>query len=323
MIVKERETPLVIKKLQSLVRRLPSNHAKFAEIIDDLSKRTAGYNGELSIDYPLSFLPAEDYFIFHDLRLYHDPHFFQIDTLLISRKFIYVIDVKNIAGALYFDRDLQQLVRVKDGVQEVLPDPITQMKRHESLLQGWLTRNRLVDIPVVSAVVLSNPLSHFRSTLEHPHLSQVVIHRDAIPDKINQLSEKFLGNQISSEELNRLIELLKEQCIPLDPAVLEKYQISVSALKLGVLCPHCSHSPLPRLYGTWLCPRCKVKCKDAHVTAFIDYAMLFGQTITNQEAREFLMVDSAPVVKRLLLNMKFPFAGSNKGRVYHLSHLRK
>ncbi|MGV3464645.1 MAG: nuclease-related domain-containing protein [Heyndrickxia sp.] len=38
------------------------------------------YNGEQSVDYFLSLLNEKKYFIFHDLRLQVNNHFFQIDT---------------------------------------------------------------------------------------------------------------------------------------------------------------------------------------------------------------------------------------------------
>jgi hypothetical protein len=76
-----------------------------AKIKGDLAKSFAGYRGENSIDYPLSSLPDKKYFIFHDLRLPYKNQFFQIDTLLASTKHFVILEVKNIAGTVYFDSD--------------------------------------------------------------------------------------------------------------------------------------------------------------------------------------------------------------------------
>lgn len=134
MIVKKRQLPLMILKLQSLLRRLPKNHPKIPYIEENLAKKMAGYRGEHSIDYPLSFLTFQNYFILHDLRLPHNDYFFQIDTLLISPKFILMLEVKNIAGKLFFDQEFHQLVRTLNDKEEVFPDPILQVKRHETQL---------------------------------------------------------------------------------------------------------------------------------------------------------------------------------------------
>ena len=108
LIVKKRKVPLAIRKLRALAYRLPPNHPKVPLIMNDLKKREAGYKGECSIDFPLSFLEPKSYFIFHDLRLQDQSRFFQLDTLLISKKFALIIEVKNMAGSLYFDPHFNQ-----------------------------------------------------------------------------------------------------------------------------------------------------------------------------------------------------------------------
>ncbi|MED1098241.1 MULTISPECIES: nuclease-related domain-containing protein [Bacillus] len=86
-----------------MLRNLPSNHPKIPLITEELKKRTAGYRGETALDFPLSFIAEKDYFIFHDLRLQDSSRYFQMDTLVLSQKFALILEVKNIAGSLYFD----------------------------------------------------------------------------------------------------------------------------------------------------------------------------------------------------------------------------
>ncbi|MDQ7861687.1 nuclease-related domain-containing protein [Peribacillus frigoritolerans] len=57
----------------------------------------------------------KSYYIFHDLRLQDQSRFFQLDTLLISKKYALIIEVKNIAGAIYFDPHFNQLIRTIEG----------------------------------------------------------------------------------------------------------------------------------------------------------------------------------------------------------------
>ncbi|WP_227937240.1 nuclease-related domain-containing protein [Alkalihalobacillus deserti] len=324
MIIKKHEKTLAIEKLQALLRRLPTNHPRLSDVEDDLARRLAGVSGENSIDYPLSFLPSENHLIFHGLRLSHAPHFFQMDTVIVTRKFLLVIEVKNISGMLYFDQDLHQLIRTrKDGVREILPDPILQVKRQQFLFEGWLVRNHFHDIPVRPFVLISNPLTSISSNLEPSLLSQIVIHRDALPDKVTRLSEEFFEKELSPPDLKRMIMLLQKQHTPLDPAILTKHKLSSGELKAGVICPACSYSPLPRVYGSWHCPRCSVKYKDAHVAALRDYALLIGTSITNREARNFLKVESDDLVKRILNSIGRKYEGATKGRVYDLSHFRR
>lgn len=324
MIIKKREPTLAIEKLQALCRRLPMNHPVFPEVENDLDNRLAGMTGEHSIDYPLSLLPPEDYFIFHGLRLFHDPHFFQIDTLIVTRKFLLVTEVKNVAGSLYFDQNAHQLIQTKsDGSQKIFSDPILQVRRQKSLLEGWLVRNGYHHIPVYPLIVLSNPHTSITSTLEPPALFQMVIHRDVLPTKIAQLNENFTEEKLTNKAIKDLTHELLKGHTPLDSAILEKYRIPTTELKKGVPCPHCTFSPLPRIRATWYCPKCSIKHKDAHVQALKDYALLFDTKITNKQARDYLQVTSDTVVKRLLKNMNLPHTGVTKGREYDLMQLKR
>ncbi|MFE8701377.1 hypothetical protein ACFYKX_12300 [Cytobacillus sp. FJAT-54145] len=67
MIVKERKVPIKVEVNKALLRRLASTHPKRKKIETDLGKNLAGYNGEQSLDYHLSFLPNDEFFILHDL----------------------------------------------------------------------------------------------------------------------------------------------------------------------------------------------------------------------------------------------------------------
>ncbi|WP_205173528.1 nuclease-related domain-containing protein [Bacillus pakistanensis] len=46
----------------------------------------------------------------HDLRLFDGQHHFQIDTLIITSKVIFIIEVKNISGTVIFDSAYNQLI---------------------------------------------------------------------------------------------------------------------------------------------------------------------------------------------------------------------
>ncbi|WP_369901923.1 nuclease-related domain-containing protein [Bacillus manliponensis] len=88
MIVKERKIPIHLMQLEALWRRLPENYLKREEIAEDIKRQKAGYKGERSVDYQLTFLKPEKYRVFHDVRLFDGTHYFQLDTLVLSSKFL-------------------------------------------------------------------------------------------------------------------------------------------------------------------------------------------------------------------------------------------
>ncbi|RJR12417.1 NERD domain-containing protein [Candidatus Parcubacteria bacterium] len=72
MIKKVREKSIRLQKMEAGGRRVDKNHPVYAQIERELGRQTAGYKGECALDYYLTFLPDDKYFIFHGLRL-EDP----------------------------------------------------------------------------------------------------------------------------------------------------------------------------------------------------------------------------------------------------------
>ncbi|WP_173917877.1 nuclease-related domain-containing protein [Halobacillus sp. Marseille-Q1614] len=138
MIVKPRTYPLKLRKIQSLLRRLPKSHSKYPFIQSTYSRNLAGYEGEKSIDYYLDLLPEEDYLILKDLRIKGEKHYFQMDTILLTCKYILILEVKNFAGSLNLNRNTHQMIRTYNGVEEAFPDPILQVESHVQQLDRWI-----------------------------------------------------------------------------------------------------------------------------------------------------------------------------------------
>lgn len=319
MILKERNMPLLILQLEALLRRLPPLHPKIPLIKEELGKRMAGYKGEVSLDFPLDFLHNKNYFIFHDLRLPDQTRFFQIDTLVLSNKFVVILEVKNMSGILYFDTVYNQLIRIKNGVERVFPCPILQVNRQASQLKSWLSATGLPGgIPIYSMVVISNPQTGIKVIPPHINLSQKVIHRDTLPNKIQQIEKSIAEKQISEKLLKKFIRLLKKHNTERDASILTRFQIGEAEVLKGIFCPSCNHLPLVRIKRTWHCPSCKKNSRDAHIKAIHDYSLLFGLTITNKDLREFLQLESPDIASRLLKSMSLPQTGANKSRKYFL-----
>lgn len=101
MIVKNRTPPIKLRQTEALLGRLkPHNHHKRPIIEQDFKKRKAGYHGEKTVDYHLSFLTDKKYMILNNLRLPLAPDYFQIDSLLVTPCYSLPIEIKNMAGTL-------------------------------------------------------------------------------------------------------------------------------------------------------------------------------------------------------------------------------
>ncbi|MDZ5474043.1 nuclease-related domain-containing protein [Bacillus sp. 31A1R] len=318
MIVKPREMPIYLQKLEALYKRVPKTLPEYPHIKDKYNRAMAGYKGECSIDYPLSFLPKKTYYILHDLRLPVKNRYFQTDTMLISQKFIVIIEIKNMAGKIVFDTDFHQLVRYKDDTEKAFSDPIIQTSNQQKRLKVWLELNKVPISPIVALVVISNPNTTIDST-DRKHLPQKVIHRDYLPTKIEELEKSFQKTIFTEKEIKSIIRQLKKQHTPKNPAILEEFKLTKDQLIKGIQCEKCSFIPLQRANNKWICPQCTSTTKDGHLAALKDYQLLINSSITNSELRDFLQNDSANLARRILSSMNLPYTGTNKGRVYTLN----
>ncbi len=324
MIEKERVMPRMILMLQALLRRLPLNHPKKQLISDELGKRMAGYKGETALDYTLSFLDPRNHFILHDLRIPLKDSFFQIDTLLITRTFILIIEVKYLAGVVYFDPVFNQLIQTKDGSEFALPDPTLQIKRQESQLVKWLNKLGFPSIPIYSYVVMSNDRTIIKTSPDNKSLNKVVIHRHSLLDKINRLENACGGiENVSNKNIKKLIRTFKRQHQEANPSILERFNIMEKDLLKGVICEACNHLPLVRKHGTWVCLKCENKNRNGHIQAIKDYELLISPTITNTKLRKFLAIESPYVAKGLLQSLNLPTTGTKKGTTYTLTFIER
>ena len=321
MILKERTVPLIIKKLEALLRRLPAEHAQRARIEEDLSKYKAGYQGEKSLDYHLSFFQKQ-IIILHDIRLSDDEkHFFQIDTMIISPKFIIILEVKNIIGTLYFDQNFNQLIRIIDGKEESFSNPIIQVERQKRQLEKWLKRHSFDKYNIIPYVVLSNPKAIIKASSNQREIAKRVIHSDLLYKNIENLESKFYPDVYTTKEIRKLAKLLIKQNQLFDQNILEYYKIKIDVLLTGVYCTNCQAYSMIRDKGNWHCIKCFKNSKDAHFLALMDYFLLIGNTIKNHQIRNFLHISSIYNASRLLSKLNLPSTGSKKDKVYYLDEL--
>ncbi|WP_170841010.1 nuclease-related domain-containing protein [Salibacterium halotolerans] len=317
LIKKERHVPWKIRKWEALLRRLPSAHPERTKLEEQLAMSRAGYRGETSMDYHLNFLPSHDCYVLHDLRLQGERDtYFQIDTLLITPHFLLILEIKNIAGTLYFDPSFQQMIRTLDDKEEAFPDPLLQLSRQKSQLQNWLIRHKLPQAPVPGFVVISNASAVLKADPENRDMYHSVIRPPSLPYSFESLQKKYAAVTLTKQQVQKISRKLKkfhQHHIPDTPS-----EVEPRLLRTGVYCPDCHHLPLPRQRGGWYCGVCHSLHPQAHTASLIDYALIHKTTITNRECRTFLQLDSPSVVAKLFHQLDLPYTGSYKNRRYTL-----
>lgn len=251
MIVKKREIPRRILQLQALLGRLPVGHPKFNEFKEQLSKRLAGYKGEKAIDYQLSGVLEKELFIFNDLRLKDSEKYFQIDSLILARSYIILLEIKNIKGTIYLDSKFHQLIRSLDGVETAFQDPITQSLRHKEQMQNWLKKHSFSDIPVIPLVVISNSNTLIRTASNDlNHLSDKIVNALFLPTKLQKIHQLYKRPVLTEKEIKKLLRQIKKGHIEEKFSILESFSLNEGDIQKGVKCPKCNSLPMTRIYAS-------------------------------------------------------------------------
>jgi hypothetical protein len=319
MLLKERQISIKIRKLEALLRRLPKGHKYYPEIESELGKSIAGYRGEQSMDYYFSYLMGKEYYILHDLRIFDQQHYFQIDTLLICPYFILIVEVKNFAGSLFFDHSFKQLIRTHNGKEEAFQSPLIQAKSHQGKLMNWLKVNKLPNVPVDYLVVISNPHTIIRTSPNYKEALQKVTTSPNFLNMMGTIESKFKTEKIGAKEIKKITKMLLSKHTEGNPDILKQFRINKEELITGIHCPSCFSIPMVRKEAKWFCSNCKIYSPNAYISSLEDYFLLVDVTITNQQLRNFLHISSRNISTKLLIALNLPYSGKGKARKYTLS----
>ncbi|MBK5442738.1 MULTISPECIES: nuclease-related domain-containing protein [unclassified Peribacillus] len=315
------EKPMKMLKLEALSRRLSPNHPKQKKITNDYRKIRTGFYGESSIGKELKDL-SKKYQVFHDLRLSRDESsFFQMDFLIVSTNCCIIIEVKNFAGLLYFDRTYPQLIRTKDGQEQAYLDPIIQVDVQKSRLINWLNLHKFPLLPIETLIANANSNTIIKTTPGHASIFKQITGKETLISKIQTLEKKYPSAQLTQRQRNKLSNTFLQKNTPHNPDILKWYQISETDLLKSVHCPECSILQMQRHWGKWICAHCSYSSKDAHIQTLRDYALLIRPKITNKQARLFLQIESIDIMQRILSTMELPYTGQYKNREYNLDCL--
>ncbi|ANU27397.1 hypothetical protein I858_010390 [Planococcus versutus] len=309
MIIKTRTKPPEIFQLESLLQRTPTSHPQHAHWTEKLRRITAGYHGELRVD---SFwheieLSLPHYFI-HDLFIQKEKSSHQIDSVLVTSRFVLALEIKSISGLLNFDPTLRQFSRTnKDGTIDGMHNPDDQLRRHEKWLEQFLRKQR-IQLPVVGAIIFTYPSSVIQSRAG----SRIMIQSSGLPHLMEQLAIRYPRDILSKKKT----ETLAQNILTLHSI---KPFISLGltdSFSPGVLCPNCPRCVLHYRGGKWRCQDCQHFDLIAHLDALRQYRSLVKPTISNREFRDFTGITSPSIASKLLTSTKMPYHGSFKDRQY-------
>lgn len=320
LIEKQRKTPLLIDNLTAFLKRLPA-HPKRKEMEEYLARQKAGFKGELSLEYFYRYLPLKEVIFLHNIRILHQNYYFQIDTLILTQKFLLILEIKNLSGQIYFDNLYSQIIRRVNDIKESFEDPIYQVERQAHHLSEILKLYKISFIPIETLVVITNPNTLIESAPSYTDALYKVIKSAGLKKKYIEFKQKYNEDKLTKKELKKIVKLLKKLNQPYNPDLCSLFKINKEELTNGVFCPSCEDALLVRRKRSWFCISCKETNHDAHIFALRDYARFISTSITNKECMQFLNLPSRSQSYHLLHSLNLPFKGTTKDRTYLLSSL--
>ncbi len=255
------ENPILLEKLKSLTESsIPS--VDFKKVENHLKLFSIGHAGEKSVMFELknSMVPM---LILHDVYLEFEDYQAQMDIVLVTPKFILVLEVKKLFGdILVTDKgDFQRVIRKSNRVvnKEGMYSPINQVERHVVILERFLKAKGIIKkCPIRYAVTFANPKTILEiSKNAPPHIQNCVIRHDQISAFLKAEMKKSSPVEMHASLVYKIADAILGACQekPFNEReyLLEKEHVGASAFvattieKEVSVAPPTAHSELKRL----------------------------------------------------------------------------
>lgn len=310
MLLLDRKTPKSILLHEALLRRLDPNDKDFSYFQDSFTRLKVGHEGEFRVDREWFEMPyLNEHFLLFNYEIENEFGFsHQIDTLLLTKHFLLVLEVKNIVGRIDYEEHKHQFIRTKlNGSEDILTNPIDQLRRHEELLERLLLKMKY-SLPIEKAVVMANPSTVIGNVPKSPP----IFHASGLRTFVKRCLMRH-PSVLTTNQLEKLAKYF------LSKVVSRKVHLNISTerIRKGVLCEECSFKVVMTYHqGFWHCPKCGHRSKRALLIALNDYRLLISDKITNREFRDFFNVESLFAASKILTRLNLEARGNNRGRFY-------
>lgn len=307
---------------EALFRLLLRKYRNNQTLIHDYQKYAAGHNGERNLDYQLSLFPQKEFYHLADIRLQHTNSFFQIDSLILTPKVIFIIEIKNLRGTLEYNGHQKQLIQYVEDKQTSYLDPLIQAKIQKRNLEAWL-QQRGYQIPIEFLIVSTNTSTVIRNPSNDNDFNHRFITLHYFIFKLEELYDRFTKNVLSLRDMHNLERTILQADTPFNADLRGKYHLSEKHFISGVPCAQCHHFPLAWKGAKWNCHKCGWQSNQAHKRFILDYLLLFEPFISNSTFREIAEISNPRLAYRLLTSMQLKKTGGKKNRIYLAPSLKE
>ena len=275
-------------------------------LLDELLWRAErGYEGELRADAHWGDLHmTEPHALLHGFEAASSLGYsHQIDTILVTARFVLVVELKNIAGVLSYDERVHQFLRERNGEQENLTNPFAQAERHQAFVKRLL-EGVGVKLPVLSAVIITSSSSILENMPERFHIFKLA----GLRFKLQEWNNTY-PVQVSES----VVSLVKSEILAHHQPRKWQHPFGKVLIRRGAIC--LCGKVMQYRRGKFVCC-CGHVGRDAFSQGLHDYRLLVDEWITNKGLRDFFFIASKDAANKYLARAEFHYEGDTRSRRY-------
>ncbi len=252
----ESDSSAYIAKLTDLLPRATGDVRERIE--KEIRLATIGDFGEKNIIFELknSNMPM---YVLHDIHFQHEDLSAQIDFIVVTRFYTFIIECKNLIGDIEIDSNGNFIRsyefkgrRIKEGIYS----PITQNQRHMNILkrmqkssQGNVLTRLLSDTVFESSyrsvVVLANPKTLLNARYARKEVKNQVIRADQLIKHIKEINSQSKSAPASDKGMKDFAEVLLSRHNAMHADYTKKYEDILNALQVTAITPMHDTTAMP------------------------------------------------------------------------------
>ncbi|SHG81964.1 HRDC domain-containing protein [Ornithinibacillus halophilus] len=284
--------------ITNLTRLVENNEPNIdlQKVENHLKLFSIGQAGEKNVLFELqnSMLPMV---VLHDVSLEYEDYYAQLDFVIITHKFIMVLEVKKLFGSIHItDKgEFQRVITKNNKVvnKEGMYSPINQVERHVAILKKLLKANGIIQsCPVKYAVTFANPKTILNISKNTPaNIQSSVIRHDQIKafikDELEKKSPVLMTDQKLYDIADTILKFSKEKEFNIENYILDPQQQNTTNTKSADKV-HNNDSELRKSLSEYRLSRSKeLKIKPYYIfTNKILDSLLETKPLTNEELLE-------------------------------------
>lgn len=208
-----------LKVLDELLSKLKNDEKK--ELVNkDIKAMNRGLQGEKTVGFELRNCMSPLLYL-HDIRIEYDGLTSQIDYLVITKKYICVVETKLLLGDVNINSkgEFIRVYKNKNGYEnkEGMLSPVEQNKKHVNSIKKVLKEVFECDnVPVKSLVIMANPKAIIRKKYAPEEIQNQIIRAENLGNYIEGLDDELKKTVFKEEIAFKIADYFKEKHTPIN-----------------------------------------------------------------------------------------------------------